>query len=82
MANKSTITIDTKTAEGIFTQIGEMEQKLARLKKQLATLLPPHYGSKEWWKKETKEGLADIKAGRYTTLKTEEELQGFLDALK
>ncbi|MCL5746959.1 MAG: hypothetical protein M1277_01610 [Patescibacteria group bacterium] len=81
MSDRS-IRIDAKTAEGIFVQIGEMEQKLKLLKKQLAKLLPPRYGSEEWWKKAEREADEDIKAGRYTTLKTEEELQSFLDSLK
>ncbi len=42
----------------------------------------PEYGTAAWWEWSDTKAMEDIKHGRYTTLKTEEELQTFLDSLK
>ena len=42
----------------------------------------PEYGTDAWWEWSDAQALEDIKEGRYTTVKTKEELQTFLDRLK
>ena len=42
----------------------------------------PEYGTDAWWEWSDAKAMEDIKHGRYTTLKTKDELQTFLDSLK
>ncbi len=42
----------------------------------------PEYGTDAWWAWSDAKAMEDIKHGRYTTLKTKEEVQTFLDSLK
>ena len=63
MVNRSTITIDTKTAENILEEIEAMRKSLETLRKKIMTLLPSKYGSYAWWEKEINEGLKEVKEG-------------------
>ena len=74
MANRSTITIDTKTAENILEEIEAVGQSLEVLRKKILKLLPAKYGSDAWWEKAELEADEDIKAGRYTTYTNVENL--------
>ena len=42
----------------------------------------PEYGTDAWWEWSDAKAMEDIKHGRYTILKTKDELQTFLDSLK
>ena len=74
MANRSTITIDSKTAENILEEIEVMRKSLETLRRKIMTLLPSKYGSDAWWEKAEREADEDIKAGRYTTYTNVENL--------
>ena len=74
MANRSTITIDSKTVENILKEIGAVGQSLEVLRKKILKLLPARYGSDAWWEKAEHEADEDIKAGRYTTYTNVENL--------
>lgn len=61
MANHSTITIDTKTAEKLLADIESMRKSLEVLRKRVIKLLPEKYGSDSWWKKEIEEAENEFK---------------------
>ena len=64
MANKSTVTIDAKTAETILREIEAMRKSLEALRKKILKLFPAKYGSDAWWEKSEHEADEDIKKGR------------------
>jgi hypothetical protein len=64
MANKLTVTINTKTAETILKEVESMRQSLEALRKKILKLLPARYGSDEWWEKEIEEGLEEVRRGK------------------
>ncbi len=75
MSNRSTVTIDTKTAESIFAEITLIEKRLSALRKKvLQYLRPVSYGSDSWWEKEEQEADEDIRAGRIKELKSVNDL--------
>lgn len=76
-----TVTIDQKTIKLILTRLEELTQEVKSLKAKLMDDEPP-YGSDAWWEWSDKKALEDYKAGRYTEVRTKEELQTFLDSLK
>lgn len=65
MANKSTVIIDTKTAETLLREVESMRQSLEALRKKILKLLPAKYGSGVWWAKEINEGLKEVEKGKY-----------------
>ena len=64
MSNRSTITIDTKTAEKIFAEIALIEKRLSALRKKVMQFIPASYGSDAWWEKEIKEAESEFKKGK------------------
>jgi len=42
----------------------------------------PEYGADAWWEWSDNKAMEDMKNNRYTSLKTKDELQQFLDSLK
>ena len=74
MANKSTVTIDTRTVETLLEEIDAMRKSLETLRKKVIKLLPARYGSDLWWEKEINEGLKEVKEGKYTTYKNAKHL--------
>jgi len=64
MAQRSTVTINTKTAESIFKELETMKKSLDALQKKVMELLPMKYGNDAWWKKTEGEADEDIKKGR------------------
>lgn len=74
MSNRSTVTIDTKTAESIFVEIGLIEKRLSALRKKVMQFFPASYGSDLWWEKEEQEADEDIRAGRIKELKSVNDL--------
>lgn len=74
MANRSTLTINTKTAEGLLNEIEAMRKSLEALRKKIVDILPAKYGSDIWWDREIKEGLKEVKQGKYTVYKNAKDL--------
>lgn len=68
--------------EYLNDRISHLEGVLYKIAEKMGVPTEELEGSAAWWEKEIQEGLEDIKHGRYTTLKTPEELQQFLDSLK
>lgn len=66
MAQNSTITINKKAAESILEELDNLQKSLVSLRKKVLKLLPSKYGSDAWWEKEIKEGLEEVKQGKYT----------------
>lgn len=82
MSNRSTVTIDTKTAESIFSEIALIEKRLSVLRKKVMQFIPASYGSDRWWEKQ--EALADkeINEGKYTVYENAQDLIADLHAGK
>ncbi len=75
MNNRSTVTIDTKTAESIFSEISLIEKRLTALRKKVMQYLQPaSYGSGSWWEREEQEADEDIRVGRIKELKSVNDL--------
>lgn len=75
MANRSAVTIDTKTAENILREIEAVRKSLEVLRKKIIKLLPSKYGSDTWWEKEIEDGLEEVKQGKvYGPFKDANEL--------
>lgn len=64
MANKSTVTIDTRTAEILLKEIEAMRKSIEALRKKILNFLPAKYGSDAWWEKAEHEADEDIRKGR------------------
>lgn len=64
MSNRSTVSLDTKTAQRILEEVEAMRKSLDILRKRIIRLFPPQYGSDAWWEKEIAEANKEIKAGR------------------
>lgn len=74
MANKSTVIIDTKTAETLLREVESMRQSLETLRKKIIRLFPSKYGSSGWWEREIEEADTEIKAGKIRELHSMDEL--------
>lgn len=75
MATNRSTTIDTETAESIFSEITALQKKLESLRKKVVKLLPAKYGSNLWWEKAEEEADDDIKHGRvYGPFKNADDL--------
>jgi len=74
MANKSAVTIDTRTAETLLKEIETIKKSLEVLKKKIIKLLPARYGSDAWWEKAELEADEDIKKGRIAKLSSIQDL--------
>lgn len=81
MSNRSTISLDTKTAQSILEEVESMRKTLDILRKRIIKLFPPQYGSDVWWEKEIMEAKKEIKAGRMKELRSLNELDKPLDKL-
>ncbi|MBI2036095.1 hypothetical protein HYT17_00445 [Candidatus Microgenomates bacterium] len=79
MANRSTVTIDSKTAESIFSEITVLEQKLEALKEKVLRFLPTKYGSDLWWKKEIDEAEELFKKGKGIKFNSAKEATAWLN---
>jgi len=77
----STVSVDEKTIQTILTRLDKLAKDVRAIKAKLIEEEPTE-GSDEWWAKAIKEGEEDLEAGRYTELRTKEELTAFLDSLK
>jgi predicted transcriptional regulator len=62
------------------TYLERVIRQLAEQVNMVETLEPPE-GTPEWWEWSIREGEADMKAGRGTTLRTSEEIDQFFNAL-
>lgn len=80
MANRSTVTIDSETAENILKDVESMRKSLEALRKRVIKLLPQRYGSDAWWEKEIEEGVKEVKQGKYTIYKNVHDLINDLHA--
>lgn len=74
------ITVDTKTVNAILSLLKELRDEVIHLSEKLEGA--PPYGSKEWWEWSDRKAMKDVKAGRYTEIRTKKELQEFFDSLK
>jgi len=80
MADKTTINIDKKAIEQIFSEITFVEKRLEQLKLQVVKVLSIELGSDEWWKKETEEGLEEIKQGQTIKFSSMKEAIKYLES--
>lgn len=74
MSNRATVTIDTKTAESIFSEISLIEKRLSVLRKKVMEFVPASYGSDAWWEKEIEGAQQEIKEGKYTVYNNAHDL--------
>lgn len=81
MSNRSTISLDTKTAQSILEEVETMRKSIDILRKRIIKLFPPQYGSDAWWEKEITEAKKEIKAGRIKELDNLNQLDKPLDKL-
>ena len=65
----------------IINILSQIQKDLADVKKKIDDL-EPMYGSDAWWKWSDRKAMDDIKAGRYTAVRSKEELVKFTDSLK
>ena len=65
----------------ILNILSQIQKDLADVKKKIEDL-EPIYGSDAWWKWSDKKAMDDIKAGRYTTVRSKKELSKFMGSLK
>lgn len=80
MASQS-ITLNPTQAKLLVKELTHIEET----RKMLLKVIPESYltrGSDLWWAKSDLEALEDVKKGRYTEIKTHEELDRFLDTLE
>jgi len=70
-----------QTQNQILTILNKMQKDLTEVKKKIEDL-EPVYGSDAWWDWSDKRAMDDIKAGRYTTVRSKKELVKFMDSLK
>jgi vancomycin resistance protein YoaR len=83
MANGKTLSpdIDTKLLTGILDDLDAFLRAGFAMRKKLSRILPAKYGSDLWWEQTVEQSKKDITAGRYTELKTKEDITRFFDAL-
>lgn len=72
--------VDTGTVKNILSTLRELKEQLIRLNERLES--EPPYGSDSWWQWSNKNAQEDIKAGRYTKIRSKKELNHFLNSLK
>lgn len=74
-----TVTVPAKTIDEIFSRLDELTKAV---KKISAILLKGDfsYGSDEWWDKEIKEGLEEVKKGKVKKFKTMTETIRYLNS--
>lgn len=65
----------------VLTILNQIQKDLADIKRKVNDL-EPVYGSDAWWDWSDKRADEDIKAGRYTTVRSKKELSQFLNSLK
>lgn len=76
-----TITLDPEQSKLLAKELLHLEE----IRRLLLTVIPESYltpGSDLWWAKSDLEAREDIKKGRYTEIKTHEELDRYLDNLR
>lgn len=66
------VSINSKIVKDMLTTLREIKEDVARLRKKIE--LEPPYGSDEWWEREVLEGEREIRAGKYRTYKSTNEL--------
>lgn len=83
MANGKTLSteIDTKLLSGLLDDLETFSRAALAMRKKLSQILPATYGSDAWWKQSHQESRNDYNAGRYTELKTKEDVNRFFDTL-
>lgn len=74
------VAIDNATVKNILSTLRELKEQLARLNEKLEG--EPPYESDAWWQWSDKKAKEDIKAGRYTKIRSKKELHRFVDSLK
>jgi len=74
MSNRSTVSLDIKTAQRIFEEVESLRKSVDILRKRIVKLFPPQYGSDAWWKKEIAEAKKEIKAGQIKELNNLKQL--------
>ncbi len=81
----TTVTIPKEEFDNLNSRVRYLEDVVRKVVEKIGLPekeIAPRIGSDAWWEAEVQEGLEDITAGRYTTLKNPAELQQFLDSLK
>ena len=74
-----TITVSSKTINEILTRLDELTNAVKKISARLLVEELP-YGSDEWWDKEIKEGLREVKQGKVKKFKSMEEALYYLNS--
>ena len=67
------ITVTPKTIEEILSRLDRITKDITTIKARLFEQ-EPKYGSDAWWDKEIKEGLEEVKQGKYTVYENAKDL--------
>lgn len=83
MANgkQTTINLDADTLMALQKELAMFSRAAESLQKKLARLFPAPYGSDAWWEQSIERSKKDIAEGRYTELRTQEDVKRFFDSL-
>lgn len=83
MANgkQTTINLDADTLMALQRELAMFSRAAEALQKKLTRFLSAPYGSDVWWEQSIEQSREDYKAGRYTELKTKEDIHRFFDSL-
>ncbi len=83
MVNGKTINtaIDEQALEKLAQTLATFSAASEALRKQIMTLFPARYGSDLWWEQSIDQSKKDIAEGRYTELKTAEDVKHFFNTL-
>lgn len=76
-------TINTMTDEHALEKLAQTLASFSAaseaLRKQIIALLPAKYGSDLWWEQEEARSRQAIQEGRYTELKSKEDIKSFFN---
>lgn len=74
-----TVTVPAKTIDEIFSRLDELTKTVKKISVRLLNE-EPAYGSDEWWNKEIKEGIEEVKKGKVKKFKNMKEAIHYLNS--
>lgn len=83
MANgkQAMVQLDSEAIMAIQKDLALFSHAAESLRKKLSLLIPAPYGSDTWWEQSIERSKKDIAEGRYTELKTKDDVKRFFDSL-